>query len=166
MLLPRGGHHRGVLCHGCFGQLRIEEPHYRREHCQRGAYREELKYDLAGIQRISVNLFQPDFTTATRLAASINGKVNAVEARAVDSGSVLIDMKKSARGDVASLVALIENIEVAVDGRPSSFSMSDGYRRHGENVRISTVAVAHGNLSIQIREEKEVSQPCPLRPRP
>jgi len=125
----------------------------------------ELKYDLAGIQRISVNLFQPDFTTATRLAASINGKVNAVEARAVDSGSVLIDMKKSARGDVASLVALIENIEVAVDG-PAVVVLNErtGTVVMGENVRISTVAVAHGNLSIQIREEKEVSQPMPFAP--
>ena len=125
----------------------------------------ELKYDLAGIQRISVNLFQPDFTTATRLAASINGKVNAVEARAVDSGSVLIDMKKSARSDVASLVALIENIEVAVDG-PAVVVLNErtGTVVMGENVRISTVAVAHGNLSIQIREEQEVSQPLPFAP--
>lgn len=125
----------------------------------------ELKYDLAGIQRISVNLFQPDFTTATRLAASINGKVGAVEARAVDSGSVLIDMKKSARGDVASLVSLIENIEVAVDG-PAVVVLNErtGTVVMGENVRISTVAVAHGNLSIQIREEKEVSQPLPFAP--
>jgi len=125
----------------------------------------ELKYDLAGLQRISINLFQPDFTTATRLAASINGKVSAVEARAVDSGSVLVDMKKGARGDVASLVSLIENIEVAVDG-PAVVVLNErtGTVVMGENVRISTVAVAHGNLSIQIREEQEVSQPLPFAP--
>ena len=34
----------------------------------------------------------------------------------------------------------------------------------GENVRISTVAVAHGNLSIQIKEETSVSQPLPFAP--
>jgi flagellar P-ring protein precursor FlgI len=34
----------------------------------------------------------------------------------------------------------------------------------GENVRISTVAVAHGNLSIQIKEESKVSQPLPFSP--
>jgi flagellar P-ring protein precursor FlgI len=32
----------------------------------------------------------------------------------------------------------------------------------GENVRIATVAIAHGNLSIEIREEPQVSQPAPL----
>jgi flagellar P-ring protein precursor FlgI len=36
----------------------------------------------------------------------------------------------------------------------------------GENVRISTVAVAHGNLSIQIKEETRVSQPLPFAPAP
>jgi len=125
----------------------------------------ELRYDLADIQRISVNLFQPDFTTATRLAASINGKVGAVEARAVDSGSVVVEMKQSTRGDVASLVSLIENIEVSVDG-PAVVVLNErtGTVVMGENVRISTVAVAHGNLSIQIREEKEVSQPLPFAP--
>lgn len=125
----------------------------------------ELKYDLADIRRISINLYQPDFTTATRLAASINGKIGAVEARAVDSGSVLVEMKPSARGDVASLVSLIENIEVSIDG-PAVVVLNErtGTVVMGENVRISTVAVAHGNLSIQIREEKEVSQPMPFAP--
>lgn len=125
----------------------------------------ELKYDLADIRRISINLYQPDFTTATRLAASINGKIGAVEAKAVDSGSVLVEMKPSARGDVASLVSLIENIEVFVDG-PAVVVLNErtGTVVMGENVRISTVAVAHGNLSIQIREEKEVSQPMPFAP--
>lgn len=125
----------------------------------------ELKYDLADIRRISINLYQPDFTTATRLAASINGKIGAVEAKAVDSGSVLVEMKPSARGDVASLVSLIENIEVSIDG-PAVVVLNErtGTVVMGENVRISTVAVAHGNLSIQIREEKEVSQPMPFAP--
>jgi flagellar P-ring protein precursor FlgI len=36
----------------------------------------------------------------------------------------------------------------------------------GENVRISTVAVAHGNLSIQIKEQLNVSQPQPFAPAP
>jgi len=125
----------------------------------------ELKYDLAGIQRISVNLFQPDFTTATRLASSINGKVSAVEARTVDSSSIVVEIKQNARGDVASIVSLIENVEVSVDG-PAVVVLNErtGTVVMGENVRISTVAVAHGNLSIQIREEKEVSQPLPFAP--
>jgi flagellar P-ring protein precursor FlgI len=125
----------------------------------------ELKYDLAGVQRISVNLFQPDFTTATRLAASINGKVSAVEARTVDSSSIVVEIKQNARSDVASVVSLIENVEVSVDG-PAVVVLNErtGTVVMGENVRISTVAVAHGNLSIQIREEKEVSQPLPFAP--
>jgi flagellar P-ring protein precursor FlgI len=125
----------------------------------------ELKYDLAGIQRISINLFQPDFTTATRLAASINGKVSAVEARTVDSGSIVVEMKQGARGELASIVSQIENIEVTVDA-PAVVVLNEktGTVVMGENVRISTVAVAHGNLSIQIREEQEVSQPLPFAP--
>jgi flagellar P-ring protein precursor FlgI len=125
----------------------------------------ELRYDLAGIQRISVNLFQPDFTTATRLAASINGKVSAVEARTVDSGSVVVEIKQNVRNNVASIISLVENVEVSVDG-PAVVVLNErtGTVVMGENVRISTVAVAHGNLSIQIREEKEVSQPLPFAP--
>jgi flagellar P-ring protein precursor FlgI len=66
---------------------------------------------------------------------------------------------------VASVVSLIENVEVSVDG-PAVVVLNErtGTVVMGENVRISTVAVAHGNLSIQIREEKEVSQPLPFAP--
>lgn len=125
----------------------------------------ELKYNLTGIERISINLFQPDFTTATRLAAAINGKISGVEAKTVDSGSVVVELKPDSRGNLASIVSRIENIDVSVDG-PAVVVLNErtGTVVMGENVRISTVAVAHGNLSIQIREEKEVSQPLPFAP--
>jgi flagellar P-ring protein precursor FlgI len=125
----------------------------------------ELKYDLTGVRTLSINLFQPDFTTATRLAASINGKVSGVEARTVDSGSIAVEIKQNARGDLASIVSQIENVEITVDG-PAIVVVSErtGTVVMGENVRISTVAVAHGNLTIQIHEELNVSQPLPFAP--
>jgi len=66
---------------------------------------------------------------------------------------------------MAQLVALVENLDVPVDSTAVVvMSEKTGTVVMGENVRISTVAIAHGNLSIQIKEEKKVSQPLPFAP--
>jgi flagellar P-ring protein precursor FlgI len=114
-----------------------------------------------------VNLYQSDFTTSTRLASLINTKVGEVDARLVDSGSVLVRLKNTYQGSVVGLVSVIENLDVPVDSvAVVVMSEKTGTIVMGENVRISTVAVAHGNLSIEIKEEKKVSQPLPFAPTP
>jgi len=114
---------------------------------------------------VTVNLFQPDFTTAVRLSEAIRNALKEVETKAVDATSV--EVKLPPRVDIFTLIAQIENIDVPVDSQAIVVvNEKTGTIVMGENVRISTVAIAHGNLSIQIKEETKVSQPLPFAPTP
>ncbi len=125
----------------------------------------ELPYEFGKNRALSINLYQPDFTTSTRLAEVINSSMHNVEANLVDSSSVAVKIKESVGMNVVQLVSLIENLDVSVDSvAVVVMNEKTGTVVMGENVRIATVAIAHGNLSIQIREEKKVSQPLPYAP--
>ena len=133
-----------------------------------GAFVErELEYNFENRKSLSINLYRPDFTTATGVAAAINGVIAGVEAKLVDSSTITVNIKESFKGSIVKLVSIVENINVAVDS-PAVVVIDEktGTIVMGENVRISTVAVAHGNLFIQIKEEKNVSQPASFAPRP
>jgi flagellar P-ring protein FlgI len=82
---------------------------------------------------------------------------------AVDSGTIEVQVLESYRANVAAFVATLENMEVTPD-QVAKVVLDErtGTVVVGENVRIATVAIAHGNLSIEIREEPQVSQPAPL----
>jgi len=127
----------------------------------------EVKYEFEKSRTLTINLFLPDFTTATRLAASINKLPNGVEARQVDSSSVAVRLPADLGGNIFEAIYFIENIDIQVD-YPAVVVMNEktGTVVMGENVRISTVAIAHGNLSIQIKEDMRVSQPLPFSPSP
>lgn len=126
----------------------------------------ELPYEFEKTKMLGINLYQHDFTTSTHLAEVINSSMqNVVEAKLVDSGSVSVKVKKNVDMSMVQLVALVENLDVPVDSTAVVvMSEKTGTVVMGENVRISTVAIAHGNLSIQIKEEKKVSQPLPFAP--
>jgi flagellar P-ring protein precursor FlgI len=88
-------------------------------------------------------------------------------AKPIDSGTLTIEIPDSFQDSVVSLLARVEDLEVTPDSLAKVIvNERTGTIVIGENVRVSTVAVAHGNLSIQIKETKEVSQPLPFAPRP
>ena len=125
----------------------------------------ELPFEFEKTRMLGINLYQHDFTTSTHLAEVINGSIQNVEAKLIDSGSVTVKVKKNVDMSMVQLVALVENLDVPVDSTAVVvMSEKTGTVVMGENVRISTVAIAHGNLSIQIKEEKKVSQPLPFAP--
>jgi len=133
-----------------------------------GAFVErELVYNFEERKSLSVNLHQPDFTTATEVATAIHEVVAGVGAELVDSSTVVVSVGEPFDGNIIKLVSVIENINVEVDS-PAIVVIDEktGTIVMGENVRISTVAVAHGNLYIQIKEKKDVSQPAPFAPAP
>lgn len=117
--------------------------------------------DLSQQQELSVVLSKPDFTTATRLASTINSNISDNTATAVDAATVKVNIP--AGSNLVTFISTIENLNVVpdtiarvvIDERTGTVVM-------GENVQISTVAVAHGNLSIRISMEDEISQPQPL----
>lgn len=133
-----------------------------------GAFVErEVKYPFGQDRKFTINLFQPDFTTATKLAATLVNTIKGIEAQAIDSGTIAVSLGTSYESNMAQMIAAVENIDVTVEtSAVVIMNEKTGTVVMGENVRISTVAVSHGNLSIQIKENVNVSQPLPFAPRP
>ena len=118
----------------------------------RGALVErEINLNLNTRSRLYINLKQSDFTTAFRLAKLINREVGDGSARAKDAGTVEVSIPDSYLGQTVELISRIENLEiqpdavarVVVDERTGAIVM-------GQNVRISPIAISHGNLQIRI----------------
>jgi flagellar P-ring protein precursor FlgI len=105
----------------------------------------------------------PDFTNASRVAQVINKALKGNVAKTVDAGTIEVSVPKTYRGNTVALVAMIEQLEITPD-QSSKVVINErtGTVVIGENVRLSTVAIAHGNLSIEIKETANVSQPMPF----
>lgn len=142
----------------------VQQNHPTVGHIANGALIEgEVGLQFNGREHIRMLLNNPDFTTSARLADTINTHLGTDVARAVDSGTIEVQVLEPYRANVAAFVATLENMEVTPD-QVAKVVLDErtGTVVIGENVRIATVAIAHGNLSIEIREEPQVSQPAPL----
>lgn len=123
----------------------------------------EVEFDLADASSLDISLNNPDFTTALRMSNRINELLKGNYAKAQDSGSIELSVPRSYRDKIVQLIAKVESLEVEPDNQGKIIlNERTGTVVMGENVRISTVAVAHGNLTIQISTEQEVSQPNPF----
>lgn len=123
----------------------------------------ETTFDIANAPELRLALRNPDFTTAQRIAGVINATVGGDAARATNPGTILLRRPSDFAGDMVALVGRIENLEVEVD-TPARIVIdeSSGIVVMGENVKVSTVAIAQGNLTISIQEDPFVSQPAPF----
>ncbi|MBW1715897.1 MAG: flagellar basal body P-ring protein FlgI [Deltaproteobacteria bacterium] len=127
----------------------------------------EIPLSLKDRAELTIILNNPDFVTALRVANSINAEMGENIAKPIDSGTLTIKVPDSFQDSVVSLLARVEDLEVTPDSLAKVIvNERTGTIVIGENVRVSTAAVAHGNLSIQIKETKKVSQPLPFAPRP
>jgi flagellar P-ring protein precursor FlgI len=123
----------------------------------------ELGFQLAAMKSINVSLRNPDFTTARRIAQAINTFAGSPIARPLDPGTVLLTVPPARENDIIGLLTDVEQLlvepdqlaKVVIDERSGTIVM-------GENVRISTVAIAQGNLTIRVTETPQVSQPNPF----
>jgi len=123
----------------------------------------EIPYTLGSQKEIIIGLYRPDFTTVTRMSAAINKEVGMTIAEAIDADAVKVMVPESLSEDVVKLMARLEMVEVRPDiAAKVVLNEKTGTVVMGENVQLSRVAIAHGNLSIQIKERKIVSQPLPL----
>src|SRR5579863_366188 len=119
----------------------------------------EVAFRLDKTNAIRLGLRNPDLTTARRIEAAIN-KVLGPIAKATDPRTVALDL--GSRDPIDALAAL-EDIRVEPDS-PAVVVIeeSSGTIVMGANVRVSTVAIAQGNLTIRVTETPQVSQPGPL----
>ncbi len=123
----------------------------------------ELDFTFNDMPALRLSLRNPDFTTARRIADRINGFVAAGIARAEDPATVTLDLPEGRRADLVALITEIEQLRVEPD-TPAKVVIDEasGIIVMGNDVRISTVAIAQGNLTIRVTETPQVSQPGPL----
>ena len=123
----------------------------------------EIKSNFNIKNEIILALKKTDFTTASRITKAINNDMKDEVATMVDGRTVRIQIPKFYMNNASDLVTKIESIEVAPDTEAKVIiDERTGTVVMGENVRISSVAVAHGALFVQIKEEPVVSQPPAL----
>lgn len=125
----------------------------------------EPPFNLVNGSEIKIFLRRPDFTVAKEIALKINEVLKFDYASPSDPSTVRLKIPPEYRGKIVELVSMIEAIEVSVDV-PARVVINErtGTVVIGEKVRVSPVAIAHGNLSIEIKTEFKVSQPPPLAP--
>ena len=108
---------------------------------------------------LRLGLRNPDLTTALRIAAAINHAVGTI-ARATDPRTVSLDFGGR---DPIDTLATLEDLRVEPDSAAVVvIEEAWGTIVMGANVRVSTVAIAQGNLTIRVTETPQVSQPAPF----
>jgi flagellar P-ring protein precursor FlgI len=123
----------------------------------------EINVDFNGRTSLTLSLQSPDFTTAARVTDAINASFYESIASASDAGTVQLKVPPAYSGNIVKMVAMIEKIEVTPDQTARVIiNERTGTVVMGENVRISTIAIAHGNLSVVIKENPMVFQPEPF----
>jgi flagellar P-ring protein precursor FlgI len=120
----------------------------------------EVGFAMNSMQNVKITLRNPDLTTAQRIADAINGYLSLGAARPLDPGTVQLTVPPNFNGDTVGLLTKIEQLPVEPDEIARVVvDENSGVIVMGENVRISTVAIAQGNLTIRITETPQVSQP-------
>jgi flagellar P-ring protein precursor FlgI len=120
----------------------------------------EIDFDLDQLQIVHLNLRNPDFTTSQRIARSINTFLGSSAAAATNPATVRIAVPAKYNGSTVAMLTDIEQLRVVPDQQARVvIAEHSGVIVMGENVRISTVAIAQGNLTIRITETPQVSQP-------
>jgi flagellar P-ring protein FlgI len=123
----------------------------------------EVPFHFAMMKELVVSLNDPDFTTAMRVTDAINTKLGERLASPLDAGTIRIHVTDGMRRNMVGLMASLEQINIVPDSTAKVvLDERTGTVVMGQDVRISSVAIAHGNLSVTIKENQTVSQPAPF----
>jgi flagellar P-ring protein precursor FlgI len=113
----------------------------------------DLDSNFAQKKNFRLALHEPDFTTAARLAATIDRELGGKYAAARDSATVDVVVPFSYENRTVELMAQLENIPVNVDSRARVvLNERTGTIVMGERVMITPVAISHGDLAIQVKK--------------
>lgn len=111
-------------------------------------------------EKFSLTMHQADFTTALRVSDVINAHLGEGIAAALSSGQVQVTLPPKYQGQVVQMIAAVEGLDVNVDVRAKVVvNERTGTIVMGEHVRLSSMAISHGNLTIKIKTRFDVSQP-------
>jgi flagellar P-ring protein FlgI len=123
----------------------------------------EIDFALNRLPNLRLALRNSDFTTAKRIASAVNDFIGTPTAEPIDPSTVALTIPKQFAGNVVALITEIEQLQIEPD-LPAKIVIDErsGIIVMGRDVRVSTVAVAQGNLTVSISEAPQVSQPAPL----
>lgn len=123
----------------------------------------EIDFDLESLGSVKLSLRNPDFTTSRRVAQAVNAFLGTLAATSTDPGTINVVVPDAYRGRVVDMITDIEQLRIEPDQIARVVvDEQSGVIVMGENVRLSTVAIAQGNLTIRITETPQVSQPNPF----
>jgi flagellar P-ring protein precursor FlgI len=123
----------------------------------------EIEFNLNQQNQLRLALRNPDFTTSKRIAAAINDYIGIATAEPLDPSTVGLTVPDQYHGNVVKLLTSIEQLQVEPDQAAKILiDERSGIIVMGRDVRVSTVAVAQGNLTVTIAETPQVNQPAPL----
>lgn len=123
----------------------------------------EVPFSLAGTHELKLSLRNPDFTTASNVANAVNRAIGQGTAQPLDPATIQITVPVDYPGGIMGLMTAIEGLSIAVD-QPAKIIIDEasGTVVMGDDVKVSRVAIAQGNLTISIAEAPVASQPAPL----
>jgi flagellar P-ring protein FlgI len=115
---------------------------------------------------VRLQLHQADFTTAVRIAEAVNQRFTAAAqpiAHADNSGLVSVAIPPEYLTRAAEFIASLETLKVETD-RPARVVINErtGTIVMGKEVRVSPVAIMHGNLTVEIQTRYDITQPNPF----
>lgn len=112
---------------------------------------------------MTLNMTVRDFNTTMQVVNRINTTMGGEFARAKDIATVELSIPNKFRGNMVPLMASLENLDISPDSKAKVVvDEKTGTVVLGQEVRLTKVAVAHGNLQVVISEDQEVSQPGPF----
>ncbi|HEY9164310.1 MAG TPA: flagellar basal body P-ring protein FlgI [Magnetovibrio sp.] len=128
-----------------------------------GIVEREIDFTMDSMGSVKLSLRNPDFTTARRVAQAVNAFLGTSAAESTDPSTVKVTVPDAYKGQVVNLLTDLEQLRIEPDQIARVIiDEQSGIIVMGENVRLSTVAIAQGNLTIQITETPQVSQPGPF----
>jgi flagellar P-ring protein precursor FlgI len=123
----------------------------------------DSSFDLRKLEKVSLLLSEPNFSTAEEVAGAINREFGKEITTVVDSRRVDIETTAAGITSLPALMARAENLTVAVHHRARVVvNERTGTVVMGKDVRLAAVSILHGNLAVEVSTQFQVSQPNPL----
>lgn len=118
---------------------------------------EEVDFSFSNLERVKFSLYSPDFGTAIAMAESINKYIPGNTAIALDAGTVEVTVPTFRQDDMIEFIASIEALEVQPDYKAKIvINESTGTVVIGDKVNIRPVAIAQGNLVVNVGQLSEL----------
>lgn len=123
----------------------------------------EIHFELDSLKTMNIALRNPDFTTSRRVADAINAMLGTPIAKAIDPGTITMNIPEKYQENIVDLMTKVEQLQVQPDSSAKVvIDESSGIVVIGKDVKINRLAIAQGNLTIKITDIPLVSQPEPF----